>query len=294
MRRAFLAAVLVAASAVGIAVPASAAASFGHGDAAWDAYYKSPSSTGTWNRFCQGGGGSYLVNANGVPACGSTGNTTIYLPVSGTSLADGTYTPGFQCVELAERYLLVRRGWSPISGTNGAQVVSHYASAHGIGVVKDPTSGKVPAVGTVMSFSDTSNYSDQGHAAVVTAVKVDGRGNGSVTIVSENVSGGTAKSATLTVSDWVVSRYGFAYVEWLNMSVSPPTVAAAAGAPVRHRHRGRRAVAHDPLPERLLAAQGQPQDQTRPHHRSYRRQCGQLTVTLAPPSLSPANHVDDA
>lgn len=238
MRGVVLGAVVAAFSVLTVSPSASAAGGFGHGSAAWDAYYNNPSSSSTWTPFCQGGGGTYLANANGVPACGPTGGTTIYLPVSSTNHGNGTYTPGFQCVELAERYLFVRKGWSPISGTNGAQVVAHYASAHGVGIVKDGTIGKVPQVGTVISFSKYADYSDYGHVAVVTGSTVNSSGNGSITIVSENVEGGTAKAATLSVSGWMVSRYGFNYAEWLDMTVSPTSTWPGVGTTAPSANRG--------------------------------------------------------
>ncbi len=141
----------VAAIAAGLligvsATPAVATATFGPGNAAWDNYYANPLNTASWSSFCQGGGGSWLQTAIDVPACGPTGSINIVLP-------GGSYTGGFQCVELSERYLYVSRGWAPISGTNGAMVVAHYAAAHGVGIINDGTSGKAPALSDIIGVA---------------------------------------------------------------------------------------------------------------------------------------------
>jgi hypothetical protein len=212
---------LAAVVALTALVVTAAASPFGNGDAAWNAYYANPSATSNWEAFCQGGGGHWLVTALSVPACGPTGATRIYLTANGTS--NSTFTEGFQCVELADRFLYVSRGWAPLSSTNGDQAVAHYAAAHGVAIVPDPTVGKSPAVGTIISFSNSSSFNsaDGGHVAVVTATSVNGSGNGSITIVSENV-GSTARADVLTVSNWVVNRFGFAYAEWLDLASPPP------------------------------------------------------------------------
>lgn len=126
MERIAIVASLAAAFAVGTAPPADAAAStFGPGDSAWNAYYASPSDTCTWAPFCQGGGGHYIVAVKSVPACGPVGTTEIALPNGGGP------TDGFQCVELAERYLYVKFAWGPMNSTNGAQVVKNYGKRMG-------------------------------------------------------------------------------------------------------------------------------------------------------------------
>jgi len=203
-------------SAVASLVLPGTAAAFGNGDARWVSYYSSPSIRARWEPFCQGGGGSHwLLTALVVPACGPTGSTPIYLPNGGGP------TPGFQCVELTERYFWVAKGWNPINSTNGAQVVKNYAAAHGLPVIANGTSGQAPMVGDVLSFSSNPSFSDTGHAAVVTAASVNRSGNGSITMVGENQSNGTASSVTLGVSAWSVNPRtwdsALPYVDWLHV-----------------------------------------------------------------------------
>jgi hypothetical protein len=123
-----------------------------------------------------------------------------------------TWTPlagpivGFQCLELAERYLFVKYGWAGINQTNGAQVVDHYGAAHSLKPILNDT-GKAPAVGDVMSFSGDAKFDaagGDGHVAIVTAVAVNANGSGTVTVVGENqnwigVRGGGAGASRLTL-----------------------------------------------------------------------------------------------
>ena len=207
---------------------------FGPGDAAWDAYYANPTDTSKWAAFCAGAGGSVVVQAIGVPACGPTGTTNISLKNGSTII----YTPGFQCVELTDRYLYVKKGWTSLPG-NGARVARAYAAAHSMSTVTNGTVGTAPHVGDVISFSNVSDFSDTGHAAVVSASAVDGSGNGSVTILNQNVTinGAPATAATvnLTVSNWNVNKLGFSFLEWLPVGVAatnpgvPTSVSAVGG-----------------------------------------------------------------
>src|SRR5262249_51722314 len=133
---------------------ASATASFGPGSAAWDAYYANPSDKTTWDAFCRGGGGTYAADADGAPACGPLGSTTIGFPGPG-----GSTSSGFQCVELVKRYLYVTRNWAVLAGTNGSQVVSNYGANNNVAVIANSTPGKAPTVGTVMSFYNNADRS---------------------------------------------------------------------------------------------------------------------------------------
>ena len=210
------AATLVAIALFGrMAVPAFAT-TVGPGNAAWVAYYNSPGNTSTWAAFCAAGGGTVLKSGAGVPACGPTGQTDIQIP-------GGIPTPGFQCVELSERYLYVKRGWTALYA-NGAQVASVYSAAHGVPLIHNGTAGKAPQVGDVMSFSNTSNFSDTGHTGVVTASAINAAGNGSITLMSENVGSPghrTADQRSFTVTNWKVATvFGFAYSEWVQSGVT--------------------------------------------------------------------------
>src|SRR5579871_1464470 len=139
--------IIIGGGALTLAPPAAAASCrggvkcFGKGDAAWDKYYADPANTSTWSAFCKGGGGKVVKSALGVPACGPTGETNIGTPGSG-----GGYTPGFQCVELSERFLYVSRGWNAQPG-NGAQVAKAYSDKYGAPLVRNGTAGEAPQAG---------------------------------------------------------------------------------------------------------------------------------------------------
>jgi hypothetical protein len=225
-----LAMATVAAVLLGWAVPgvtfaaSTSASSFGPGDKAWDNYYSNPANEATWGPFCKGGGATLVTSVQGVPACGPTpaaGGTDIYLPDKVGPVA------GFQCVELAERYLYVKYGWKPISHTNGAQIVKNYAAQDNVSVTTNDTHGDAPMVGDVMSFSKYPTFSGIGHTAIVSASSVDSSGNGTVTVIGENqnllkgYNGFTAGSVTMTVTGWTIQSFDKnSYIEWLNNASS--------------------------------------------------------------------------
>ena len=204
-----------------IALTPTHAFAFGSTDTAWNNYYSSPSDSSTWGSFCAGGGGGVVANADGVPACGPTGSTPIEIP-------GGISTPGFQCVELSERFLYISHGWTTLRA-NGAQVAKDYSSAHSVPLVSNGTVGVAPHVGDVMSFSTTSNFSDTGHTGVVTASSVNASGNGSINLLSENVSG-TGNLSSFQVNGWrVASVFGFTYSEWIQSGGGPSGSASITG-----------------------------------------------------------------
>ena len=203
---------------LGVSSPASASGvgSFSSANAAWRAYYASPSDQSTWKAYCAGGGGSIAGSANGVPVCGHTGDTSIYLPPKGDTL----YTPGFQCTEIVGRYEWVKYGLHPVRG-NGAQDAETYASTYRRALIRNGTAGEAPQVGDVMSFSNTSNYSDYGHTSIVVATSVNSKGNGNIVTLNEDwglpIGSGTGAVLTLPVGSWSVSESasgGFPYIEW--------------------------------------------------------------------------------
>ena len=228
------------------AAPASAQGTYGPSNPSYAAYYANPSSQATWAAFCAGAGdgATYTgVQALGVPACGPTPTATetdILLGPTGS----GGPTQDFQCVEFAERYLWVKDGYAPIDGTNGDQVVGHYATAHGLPIVLNG-SGQLPQVGAVMSFASTSAFDDQsgGHVAVVTAVTAS-----SVTIAGENQNGSgpyTDGYATMSVSgnDYVSSFSADKQIEWVN----PPGGAVTNGEFVTYGGNAYRIVGGAPV-----------------------------------------------
>jgi len=109
----------------------------------------------------------------------------------------------WQCVELSMRFMYVAYGVSPY-GANGKDVVDNYSPVYGGGLVKiaNGTPGTAPGPGDVISFGATG-YSSFGHTGVIESANVDGNGNGSVRMLSQN---DTADGwRTLSVSNWSVN-----------------------------------------------------------------------------------------
>lgn len=219
-------------------VASATAHAFGSSDVAWRAYYGEPSNSATWGPFCSGGGGKVVASGDGVMACGPTGGTGIEIP--GPGLSKGISTPGFQCVELSERFLFVTHGWGTI-GANGAQVAQRYASAHGVPLITNGTPGVAPQVGDVMSFAENASFSGEGHTGVVVASSVNSEGDGSIELLSENWEH-TGNKRVVKVAKWVVASIGFPDTEWIQSGSSNigklPTItrvspeAAGPGVPV--------------------------------------------------------------
>ncbi len=159
-----------------------------------------------WSGTCDSGNypGAHALGASyrGVAVCG---------PRPG---ADGApnrlvrFFPGawgeleWQCVELSMRYLYVAYGVSPY-GANGKDVVDNYSTAYGGGLVRvaNGVPGSKPAPGDVISFGATGS-SPLGHTGVVESVNVDGSGNGSIRILSQNDTSDGWR--TLSVANWSV------------------------------------------------------------------------------------------
>jgi hypothetical protein len=167
-----------------------------------------------------------------LPICGpgpAYGGTWQYVSIPGPFGSYEGYfnaTPGFQCVELAERYLAVVDGLDPVHA-NGAQVAMAYHAAYpSTRLVVNGSSGAIghaPATGDVVSLSGYSGFvGTDGHVAIVTASDVDGAGNGSVTIAQQNVSAADYVY-TLGLSSWHLfdpnepsnALFQFRYAEWL-------------------------------------------------------------------------------
>jgi hypothetical protein len=148
-------------------------------------------------------------------------------------------TPGFQCVELAERYLSVVDGLAPVKA-EGSTVALNYHLAHpNLGLVVNGSReaiGNPPTPGDVLSVSFSPDFVDggDGHVAVVTASQVDPlTGNGTVTIAQENV-GSLYAIETLVLRSWRLSDPSepgnvllqYPYGEWLE---APPSTGPGAG-----------------------------------------------------------------
>ncbi len=148
-------------------------------------------------------GASYL----GMPACGPIGTErqVQFFPGAWGELE-------WQCVELSMRYLYLRYGIHPY-GANGSQVVGNYRSSYGGGlqVITNGYAYPAPVAGDVLSYGPRSS---NGHTSVVASASVDGNGNGSITVIQQNVVGNGWK--TLTVSHWHVSGSQYTISAWLH------------------------------------------------------------------------------
>jgi CHAP domain len=176
--------------------------------AAFGGAYQLPGADGITPAAWSGGG---LV----VPACGplpGAGNGAPVYPYPGS-----LWTPGYQCVEFAERYLYARFGIRMSILTNGDQVAAHYATnfAALFMLVKNGTPRRAPADGDVLSMSTSPGFDSAsgGHTAVVQASAVDAAGDGTITIVEEN--GVSSGVQVIGVTHWQVRYAGFPYIEWL-------------------------------------------------------------------------------
>jgi hypothetical protein len=129
--------------------------------------------------------GSYALGAsyNGVQACGPgpTQGGADHLVHFFTN-AWGEYE--WECVELVMRYMYQVYGIAPYSAPGGKDVVANYAGTVLTKVTNNGTT--TPTAGDILSFAVSANHPGVGHAAVVTAVSVDGNGKGTVTYMQQN------------------------------------------------------------------------------------------------------------
>jgi hypothetical protein len=197
--------------------------------------------------------GSHLVAWSGtfpeLPLCGPG-------PVDGGSWRfvvepgeDGTVgagdqdaTPGFQCVELADRWLAVGEGLAPVLA-EGSQVAMNYHAAYPrrttLVLNGSPAAvGHPPTAGDVISFSQVPDFDDpsDGHVAVVVWSRWDRRsGDGTVEIAQENVAE-DAMRRSLRLEHWQLTdpavpadaEWQWPYAEWLHVVVGPVTLVPAA------------------------------------------------------------------
>ena len=113
---------------------------------------------------------------------------------------------GFQCTELANRFLWEAWGISPIFGAalDGANFAATvHADYPSVPDIANGTPGQPYLPGDIVSFSGSSLEPD-GHVAVVIASTEDGSGNGQVTVMEENAS--SSGQETLTVSNWMLQK----------------------------------------------------------------------------------------
>jgi hypothetical protein len=151
------------------------------------------------------GAGAHRLGAEylGVPVCGPRPSVDGAPDVIWSKSGWGHYE--WECTELAFRFMAQIYGASSY-GANGNTVVQNYTSAAGGGLVRigNGTAGQAPLPGDVISFSSpTSSF---GHVAVVASSSVDGNGNGSVTMLSQNDTSNGWR--TLSVSGWKLQSTG--------------------------------------------------------------------------------------
>lgn len=134
-----------------------------------------------------------------LPVCGpgpAYGGTYAYVDLPGPGGSMARYynaTPGFQCVELAERWLALVDHLAPVRADGSTLAGAYHAAYPDSTLVVDGTPGAVdhpPAAGDVISFSMVPSFADPtfGHVAVVLHAAVDpATGNGTVLVAQENV-----------------------------------------------------------------------------------------------------------
>ncbi len=134
------------------------------------------------------------ANYDNVWACGPipNGNEVGY----GDEFEHSKY--GFQCTELADRFLWDRWGISPVfgEGLNGENFAATVHADHtSVLLVANGTAGQPYEPGDIVSFS--GDY--EGHVAVVTSSTENSSGDGTVTIMEENTPSNLSSNGTETL-----------------------------------------------------------------------------------------------
>jgi len=124
-----------------------------------------------------------------------------------------TTTEGYQCTELVGRYLYHRYGVQ-LANLTGAKLVDMYARAFPSRFEAIPNgSGRPPRAGDILSWSDTQNFNDTGHTALVVWSSVDGGGNGVVKVYEQNAGYNATGARSINVRSWKWDNTKF--VKWL-------------------------------------------------------------------------------
>jgi hypothetical protein len=169
---------------------------------------------------------------------GSTSYDNVYPcgPQPGGSSPDygDSFQPsgGFQCTELANRFLFDVWGLRPIFGTSldgKTFAQSVHVDYPSVPLVSNGTPGRPYLPGDIVSFTGNSNEPD-GHVAVVIASTENSSGNGTVTIMEENAA--TSGKETLKVSDWKLLPAAGAWVTPSNFdALATGTTGSGASPP---------------------------------------------------------------
>ena len=177
---------------------------------------------GTGSAFCAAAAGPYGGHALGasfenVYACGPTGTFAVP-PFELPADSHG----GFQCVELAERFLWDQYGRTPVSVLVGGMFASVVGTNYGI-PVGNSGSTLLPVAGDIISMWGGSSHQSQNgsssHVAVVTHVAGSLASGASIAVMEEN--GSPSGSNTITVlpggKTWSYNGGWFASFNWLEL-----------------------------------------------------------------------------
>ena len=204
--------------------------------------------TGSWCTLHASAVAAWTGTVPNLPICGpgpAYGGTVAYVDLPGPGGGLSRYfnaTPGFQCVELAERWLALYDGIAPVRANGDTVAANYHAVDPRSLLVRNGTPGAVghaPAPGDVISFSLAPDFVDptDGHVAIVVASRVDAAGNGRVVVAQQNVSSADYKMV-LGLAHWRLFDPGepadaalqYPYAEWFHTPVTPGPPAFPAGA----------------------------------------------------------------
>jgi hypothetical protein len=138
------------------------------------------------------------------PIPGPTGDVTVQFPDAQGRDFKGHGEFEFQCVELCMRFMQVVHGITAYPG-NGSQVVPNFLTMSKpkdrgkMVVIQNGQFPPAPMPGDILSYGPVSTV---GHTSVCTASNVDSQGNGTITIMQQNVS--LSGKAVLRVQNWKV------------------------------------------------------------------------------------------
>jgi hypothetical protein len=138
------------------------------------------------------------------PLPGLEGDVTVQFPDAQGNNFRGHGEFEFQCVELCMRFMEIVHGITAYPG-NGSQVVPNFLTKslakdrNKMKVIQNDAFPPAPVPGDILSYGPVSTV---GHTAVCVASNVDGQGNGTITVMQQNVS--LAGKADLRVRNWRV------------------------------------------------------------------------------------------
>lgn len=211
---------------VGIASAPASATSFSPGE-------------GNGAQWCARYGGTSLASFDNVFACSTKSvhaGATPFNPSVG----------GFQCTELADRFLWAHWQRQPIFSPtlDGASFASTVHSMYrSVPLVQNGTVGQPYEPGDIVSFSGKPGKNEpDGHVAIVVGSNENSEGDGTVTILEQNSPTGPQGEETLHVTNWTLETPASSWVTPTNFdalatapsaapSSQPPSHSSSSGAP---------------------------------------------------------------